>query len=303
MPHQAKTALIIVGPTASGKTKLSLSLASRYSTAIISADSRQCYRELNIGVAKPSQDELRQCRHYFIDSHSIHEKVDAVVFEQVALAAAHEIFSANDVAIITGGTGLYVKVFCEGIDEMPAVDPEVKSRVEEVWRNGGVSALQQWVTEIDPGFLLATKEKDNRVRLMRALEMKLSSGRSILDFREGQKKQRDFTIKKIGIEWPREILYQRINARVDNMMEAGLLEEVRSLYPHRDLKALQTVGYQELFDHLDGKYSLDEAVDKIKQHTRNYAKRQLTWFRKDSNVEWMAWDKAVDIRIEAGGER
>jgi tRNA dimethylallyltransferase len=303
MPHQAKTALIIVGPTASGKTKLSLSLASRYSTAIISADSRQCYRELNIGVAKPSQDELRQCRHYFIDSHSIHEKVDAVVFEQEALAAAQKIFSANEVSIITGGTGLYVKVFCEGIDEMPAVDPEVKIRVEEVWRSGGVNALQQWVTEIDPGFLLATKEKDNRVRLMRALEMKLSSGRSILDFREGQKKQRDFTIKKIGIEWPREILYQRINARVDNMMEAGLLEEVRSLYPHRDLKALQTVGYQELFDHLDGKYSLDEAVDKIKQHTRNYAKRQLTWFRKDSNVEWMAWDKAVDIRIEAGGER
>jgi tRNA dimethylallyltransferase len=134
MPHQAKTALIIVGPTASGKTKLSLSLASRYSTAIISADSRQCYRELNIGVAKPSQDELRQCRHYFIDSHSIHEKVDAVVFEQEALAAAHEIFSANDVSIITGGTGLYVKVFCEGIDEMPAVDPEVKIRVEEVWK-------------------------------------------------------------------------------------------------------------------------------------------------------------------------
>jgi tRNA dimethylallyltransferase len=303
MPHQAKTALIIVGPTASGKTKLSLSLASRYSTAIISADSRQCYRELNIGVAKPSQDELRQCRHYFIDSHSIHEKVDAVVFEQEALAAAQKIFSANEVSIITGGTGLYVKVFCEGIDEMPAVDPEVKIRVEEVWRSGGVNALQQWVTEIDPGFLLATKEKDNRVRLMRALEMKLSSGRSILDFREGQKKQRDFTIKKIGIEWPREILYQRINARVDNMMEAGLLEEARSLYPHRDLKALQTVGYQELFDHLDGKYSLDEAVDKIKQHTRNYAKRQLTWFRKDSNVEWMAWDKAVDFRIEARGER
>jgi tRNA dimethylallyltransferase len=258
---------------------------------------------LNIGVAKPSQDELRQCRHYFIDSHSIHEKVDAVVFEQEALATAQEIFSANDVAIITGGTGLYVKVFCEGIDEMPAVDPEVKSRVEEVWRNGGVSALQQWVTEIDPGFLQATKEKDNRVRLMRALEMKLSSGRSILDFREGQKKQRDFTIKKIGIEWPREILYQRINARVDDMMEAGLLEEARSLYPHRELKALQTVGYQELFDHLDGKYSLDEAVDKIKQHTRNYAKRQLTWFRKDSNVEWMVWDKAVDFRIEARGER
>jgi tRNA dimethylallyltransferase len=286
MPSPAKTALIIVGPTASGKTALSLELASRYSTAIISADSRQCYRELNIGVAKPSQDQLSQCRHYFINSHSIHEKVDAVVFEQVALAAAQEIFSANDVAIVTGGTGLYVKVFCEGIDEMPAVDPEVKSRVQEVWESGGVSALQQWITEIDPGFLLATKEKDNRVRLMRALEMKLSSGRSILDFREGQGKKRDFTIKKIGIEWPREILYERINKRVEDMMEAGLPEEAKKLYPEKSLKALQTVGYQELFDHFDGKYSLDEAVEKIKQHTRNYAKRQLTWFRKDPEIEW-----------------
>ncbi|HEX5668513.1 MAG TPA: tRNA (adenosine(37)-N6)-dimethylallyltransferase MiaA, partial [Chitinophagaceae bacterium] len=280
-------AIIIVGPTASGKTAMSLELASQYSTAIISADSRQCYRELNIGVAKPSQDELRQCRHYFIDSHSIHEKVDAAVFEQEALAAAQEIFRANDVAIVTGGTGLYVKVFCEGIDEMPAIDPEVKSRVETVWRNGGVNALQQWIAEIDPVFLSATKEKDNRVRLMRALEVKLSSGRSVLDFREGHKKQREFSIKKIGIDWPREILYERINRRVDEMMGAGLLEEASSLYPHKHLKALQTVGYQELFDHFDGKYSLEEAVEKIKQHTRNYAKRQLTWFRKDPEIEWL----------------
>jgi tRNA dimethylallyltransferase len=287
MPSPAKTAVIIVGPTASGKTAMSLELASQYSTAIISADSRQCYRELNIGVAKPSQDDLLQYRHYFIDSHSIHDKVDAAVFEQEALAAAQEIFSANDVAIVTGGTGLYVKVFCEGIDVMPAVDPEVKSRVEEVWRNGGVRALQQWIAEIDPVFISATKEKDNRVRLMRALEVKLSSGRSVLDFQEGHKKKREFSIKKIGIDWPREILYERINRRVDEMMGAGLLEEANSLYPHKHLKALQTVGYQELFDHFDGKYSLEEAVEKIKQHTRNYAKRQLTWFRKDLEIEWV----------------
>jgi tRNA dimethylallyltransferase len=287
MPSPAKTAVIIVGPTASGKTAMSLELASQYSTAIISADSRQCYRELNIGVAKPSQDDLLQYRHYFIDSHSIHDKVDAAVFEQEALAAAQEIFSANDVAIVTGGTGLYVKVFCEGIDVMPAVDPEVKSRVEEVWRNGGVRALQQWIAEIDPVFISATKEKDNRVRLMRALEVKLSSGRSVLDFQEGHKKKREFSIKKIGIDWPREILYERINRRVDQMMGAGLLEEANSLYPYKHLKALQTVGYQELFDHFDGKYSLEEAVEKIKQHTRNYAKRQLTWFRKDPEIEWV----------------
>ncbi|HLO83353.1 MAG TPA: tRNA (adenosine(37)-N6)-dimethylallyltransferase MiaA [Chitinophagaceae bacterium] len=288
-----KTAIIIVGPTASGKTALSLAFAARYSTSIISADSRQCYRELNIGVAKPSPEELSQCRHYFIDSHSIHEQVDTMIFEKEALAAANEIFKDREMAIVTGGTGLYVKVFCEGIDEIPAVDPGVKTRVEEAWRNGGNNALQQWLTEIDPDFMSSTKEKDNRVRLMRALEVKLSSGRSILEYQGGQKKQRDFTIRKIGIEWPRDILYERINKRVEVMMESGLLEEARSLYPHRHLKALQTVGYQEIFNHLDGKCSLDEAVDKIKQHTRNYAKRQLTWFRKDEGIEWMSWEKAI----------
>jgi tRNA dimethylallyltransferase len=298
-----KTAIVIVGPTASGKTALSLSFAAQYSTAIISADSRQCYRELNIGVAKPSHAELSQCKHYFIDSHSIHEQVDTVIFEKEALAAANQIFRDHDVAIVTGGTGLYVKVFCEGIDDIPAVDPAVKNKVEEVWQNGGYVALQQWLTEIDPLFMSSTKEKDNRARLMRALEVKLSSGRSILEYREGQKKKRDFTIRKIGIEWPREILYERINKRVELMMESGLLEEARSLYPHRHLKALQTVGYQELFDHFDANLSLDEAVDKIKQHTRNYAKRQLTWFRKDESIEWMSWEKAVKFRIEDRGNR
>jgi tRNA dimethylallyltransferase len=227
--------------------------------------------------------------------------VDTVIFEKEALAAANEIFRDHDVAIVTGGTGLYVKVFCEGIDDMPVVDPAVKMRVEEVWKEGGNIALQQWLTEVDPLFMSSTKEKENRVRLMRALEIKLSSGRSILEYREGQKKKRDFTIRKIGVEWPREILYERINKRVDLMMESGLLEEARSLYPHRHLNALQTVGYQELFDHFDAKLSLDEAVDKIKQHTRNYAKRQLTWFRKDESIEWMSWGKAVKLRIEDRG--
>jgi tRNA dimethylallyltransferase len=301
LPGTDKTAIIIVGPTASGKTALSLQFAAQYSSAIISADSRQCYRELNIGVAKPSPAELSQCKHYFIDSHSIHEQVDTVIFEKEALAAANEIFRDHDVAIVTGGTGLYVKVFCEGIDDMPVVDPAVKMRVEEVWKEGGNIALQQWLTEVDPLFMSSTKEKENRVRLMRALEVKLSSGRSILEYREGQKKKRDFTIRKIGVEWPREILYERINKRVDLMMESGLLEEARSLYPHRHLNALQTVGYQELFDHFDAKLSLDEAVDKIKQHTRNYAKRQLTWFRKDESIEWMSWGKAVKLRIEDRG--
>jgi tRNA dimethylallyltransferase len=287
-PGSSKTAIVIVGPTASGKTAFSLELAAKYSTSIISADSRQCYRELNIGVAKPTEVELASCRHYFIDSHSIHDPVDTVIFEQEALRAAAEIFSEHDVAILTGGTGLYVKVFCEGIDNMPSIDPEVKKKVENAWQTGGLEALQQWITEIDPQFLDSTKERDNRVRLMRALEVKLQSGTSILEFREGAKKKRDFRIRKIGIEWPRDLLYARINKRVEEMMEAGLVDEARGLYPFRHLKALQTVGYQELFDHFDGRYSLDEAVEKIKQHTRNYAKRQMTWFKKDAEIDWIS---------------
>jgi tRNA dimethylallyltransferase len=292
----SKTAIVIVGPTASGKTAFSLELAGKYSTSIISADSRQCYRELNIGVAKPTKEELARCRHYFIDSHSIHEPVDAGVFEQEALSAAAEIFRDHDVTVVTGGTGLYVKVFCEGIDNMPSIDPDVKKRVEDAWQTGGLEALQQWLTEVDPLFLHRTTEKDNRVRLMRALEVKLQSGNSILEYREGAKKKRDFKIRKIAIEWPRDILYARINKRVEDMMEAGLPDEAKTLYPYRHLKALQTVGYQELFDHFDGHYSLAEAVDKIKQHTRNYAKRQMTWFRKDKGIEWMSFEEAIDFR-------
>ncbi len=295
--HQP-SAIIIVGPTASGKTSLSLLAARHFNTAIISADSRQCYREMNIGVAKPSPDELAQCPHYFINSHSIHDKVDTVVFEQEALAAAEKIFSEHSIAVVAGGTGLYVKVFCEGIDDIPPTDPDVKHQVQNAWQEGGMARLQQWLNEVDPVFLGATKEPGNRARYMRALEVKLSSGKSILDFRGGTKKKRPFSIKKIGIRWPREILYQRINERVDKMMLAGLEKEAEGLYPFRHLKALQTVGYQELFDYFENKYSLDEAVEKIKQHTRNFAKRQMTWFTKDPEITWANFDDCItEIKI------
>ncbi len=283
-------AFIIVGPTASGKTYLSLQAAKHFGTSIISADSRQCYREMNIGVAKPSQQELSQCPHYFINSHSIQDKVDAVVFEQEALHAAEEIFSRHQVAIVAGGTGLYVKVFCEGIDDIPGTDPAIKKQVEREFRQGGMDRLRQWINEVDPDFMIRTTEPGNPARIMRAIEVKLSSGKSILAFHEGKIKTRPFHLKKIGISWPREILYQRINARVEEMMRMGLLDEAASLYPHRHLKALQTVGYQELFDHFDNKYSLDEAVEKIKQHTRNFAKRQLTWFLKDKEIIWASYE-------------
>ena len=289
-PSHLPVAIVIVGPTASGKTSLSLLAARHFNTSIISADSRQCYRELNIGVARPSEAELSECRHYFINSHSIHENVDTVVFEQEALAAAETIFNENKLVIVTGGTGLYVKVFCEGIDDIPLTDPDTKEMVEQAWKQGGIARLQEWLNEIDPAFLMQMKEKGNRARMMRAIEVRLSSGKSILEFREGAKKKRPFAIKKVGIHWPRELLYQRINNRVEDMMGSGLLNEAETLYPFRHLKALQTVGYQELFDYLDGKYILDEAVEKIKQHTRNFAKRQMTWFRKDPDITWAPYD-------------
>jgi tRNA dimethylallyltransferase len=281
-----KTAIVIVGPTASGKTLYSLSLAKKYSTSIVSADSRQCYRELNIGVAKPLPEELSAVRHYFINTHSIDDRVDTVVFEEEALRGASETLINSDHLIVTGGTGLYVKVFCEGIDEIPVADAATRMELMQLWKAEGVEGLQRMLSGVDPEFLQQTNEKNNRARLMRALEVKLASGRSILSFRQGTTRQRPFRIRKIGLNWPREVLYNRINKRVDQMMADGLLEEAKALYPHRHRKALQTVGYQELFDHFDGRYSLDEAVDKIRQHTRNYAKRQLTWFRKDPDIQW-----------------
>ncbi len=297
-PDNGPTAIIIVGPTASGKTALSLQAARHFQTSIISTDSRQCYREMNIGVAKPSPAELAQCPHYFINSHSIHEPVDTVVFEQEALTAAKQIFTEKKIALVAGGTGLYVKVFCEGIDDIPSPDQETRKRVQQAWTEGGLEQLRAWINEIDPAFMTSTGEKDNRVRIMRALEVKLFTGNSILDYRVGIKKQRPFNIRKIGIDWPREILYQRINARVEGMMTAGLLKEVESLFPHRHLKALQTVGYQELFRYLENDCTLEEAVEKIKQHTRNFAKRQMTWFRKDPEVQWSTFDNlAKDLGI------
>jgi tRNA dimethylallyltransferase len=281
-----KTAIIIVGPTASGKSAAALRLARQLGTSIISADSRQCYREMNIGVAKPTAEELSSVRHYFISSHSIHDPVDAVVFEQEALQAANEIFATRDQLVMAGGTGLYVRVFTEGIDDMPAVEETIKLEVRSVKRT--VGELQLWLEKIDPDYLRNTTEPGNPVRLMRAIEVKLSTGRSILSYRKGRPKKRDFNIVRIGIDLPRETLYRRINDRVDRMMDQGLFAEAQALFPHRHLDALQTVGYQELFDHLEGKYSLDEAVAKIRQHTRNYAKRQLTWFRREQEVEWNA---------------
>jgi tRNA dimethylallyltransferase len=284
------TVIVIVGPTAVGKTAFAISLAQHFNTQIISADSRQCYNELSIGVAKPSTDELAAVKHYFIGTHSINEEVNAGVFEKYALDTAVTIFKTNAVAVMVGGTGLYIKSFCEGIDLMPSIEPALRNKIIEDYETNGIEWLQHQVADNDPIYWESTHEKNNPQRLMRALEMVLATGKSITEFQSAQKVTRPFNILKIGLSMPRELLNERINNRVDAMMEEGLLQEVASLMSSANVNALQTVGYQEIFAHLRGEISLQEAVLQIKQHTRQYAKRQMTWFTKDTAVNWLELD-------------
>lgn len=280
-----KTVILIAGPTAVGKTAVALQLARHFNTAIISADSRQCFKEITIGVAKPSTVELQEIQHYFIHSHSIHDTVSAASFETYALDAVARIFKTNDIAVMVGGTGLYIKAFCEGMDEIPAVDESVRQELQQQYQQQGLGWLQEQLQQYDPLFA-AKGEMQNPQRMLRALEVVRSAGASILGFRKGEKQERNFNIIKIGLDLPREELYQRINQRVDTMMQEGLLQEAKEVYPLRHLNALQTVGYRELFDFFDGNLSLEKAIDKIKQNSRHYAKRQLTWFRRDETMHW-----------------
>jgi tRNA dimethylallyltransferase len=283
--NRNRTVIVIAGPTAVGKTSAAISLAKHLNTGIISADSRQCYKELNIGVARPSPEELQEVKHHFIATHSIHEKVTAADFEKYALEKAEEIFQKADTVVMVGGTGLYIKAFCEGMDEIPEVPEETRMQVVEAYNTKGLEWLQFQVKELDPEFY-NSGEIHNPQRMMRALEVVRATGKSILQFRKGTKAKRNFEIKKIALQLPKEQLHRNINSRVDQMMEAGLLDEVRSLAPFQHLNALNTVGYKELFDHINGKLTLEEAVEDIKKNTRQYAKRQLTWFRKDSEYQW-----------------
>lgn len=269
-----------------GKTAISIELAKRLNTSIVSADSRQCYREMSIGTAKPSKEELAAVKHYFIDGFSVTESLSAADYERLALGYLNEIFTISNTAVVCGGTGLYIKALTDGIDEMPAMNEEIVEEVNAGYKEHGIEWLQETLMNEDPWFYQSA-EKDNPVRLIRALAFRRSTGESILSYRTGKKKQHGFNIIKVGLELPREVLYDRIDSRVDMMMQQGLLEEVKALYPHRHLKNLQTVGYTEIFDYLDKKCSLADAVDKIKQHSRNYAKRQMTWFKKDKEMYWL----------------
>jgi tRNA dimethylallyltransferase len=293
-----KTCIVISGPTAVGKTALAILIAQHFSTQIISADSRQCYKELTIGVAKPSADELAAVPHYFINSHSIHESVNAAVFEKYALEKVQEIFLTNDVAVVVGGTGLYIKTFCTGIDAVPVISPGIRADIISKYEMGGLEWLQMEVKKNDPIYF-SKGETLNPHRLIRALEVVTSTGKSIAEFQTQKNQSRDFTILKIGLELPRELLYQRINSRVDQMVQQGLVEEVRGLIAHQELNALQTVGYRELLDHFAGKISLLQAIEAIKMSTRHYAKRQMTWFKKDATISWAAPDFSQVIQLIA----
>jgi tRNA dimethylallyltransferase len=290
-----KTVIIVAGPTASGKTSVAIELAKKFETEIISADSRQCFKELNIGVARPSEMELQTARHHFIASHSIHDPVNAGSFEQYALKKVNEIFQMHDVTIMVGGTGLYIKAFCEGMDEIPDVPAEIRRSIMMNYEKNGLEWLQRETQRKDPAFY-ERGEIQNPQRLMRALEVAESTGQSILKFRKGKKEERDFNILKIGLELPKEELQRNINTRTDKMIEAGLVEEVKRLVPYKHLNALQTVGYAEIFDYLDGKTLLKDAIELIKTNTRQYAKRQMTWFKKDKEINWID-ARAIDLSV------
>lgn len=291
---EKKYLIIIGGPTASGKTALAIQLAQHFSTEIISADSRQFFREMSIGTAKPSLEELSQAPHHFINNLSIHDEYSVGDFEKDVLIRLNELFQQKDVVIMVGGTGLYIRAVCEGLDDFPEVPLSIRHDLEVVLEEKGIEILQNELKEVDPIYYEEV-DKDNPKRLIRALSIFKASGQPFSSFRTKSKVERPFECIYIALDIPRDVLYDRINRRVDIMVTQGLVDEARALFPYKYLNALQTVGYSELFDYFEGKMTLNEAIDKIKQHTRNYAKRQSTWFRKDKHWQYFSTSNAIDV--------
>ena len=281
-----KTLIVIAGPTASGKTAFAIKMAKALNTVILSADSRQFYKEMSIGTAAPTEEELSQAKHYFVHHISIEDKYDVADYERDAIALLDELFKTHDAVIMTGGSGLFIDAVCYGIDAMPDVEPEIREKVQKLYDQGGMKALQNEVQRLDPEYF-ALVDQQNPRRLQRALEVCYQTGKTFTSFRSGNAVQRDFVIKKYALLWDRQQLIEHIDKRVDLMMKQGLLEEAKALYPKRHLNALNTVGYKELFAYFDGDCTLKEAAEQIKIHTRQYAKRQMTWLRKDNSYQWI----------------
>lgn len=292
---QSKYLIVIAGPTAVGKTKLAIELAKHYNTVILSADSRQFYKEMNIGTAKPSEDELKEVKHYFINTKSIDELYGAGHFEKDALATLDELFKEHDIVFLVGGSGLYINALLNGVDDFVEVPSEIREKINKEYEEKGLIWLQNEVSRLDAAYFQLV-DTHNPQRLIRALEVCVFTGKPYSGFLNQPKTPRSFTAIKILINTDREKLYQRINKRVDEMMEAGLLDEVKKLTDKKHLNALKTVGYKELYAYLDAGYDLKTAIDKIKQHTRNYAKRQLTWFKNQDDFEEFAPEDVEKIK-------
>lgn len=287
MPAEAnRTLLVICGPTAVGKTDAAIAVAESLKTEIISADSRQLYREIPIGTAQPDADQLSRIRHHFIAERSVTEDYNAGLFASEALQRLEVLFKSHRTVVCCGGTGLYIKALCDGLDDVPAADETLRMELTERFRQEGLGPLQEELKLLDP-FHFSKMDVQNPQRVIRALEVCISSGRPFSSFHSSNRTQRPFRIVKIGLELPREELFERINKRVEAMLAAGWLHEAEMVFEQRHLNALNTVGYKELFAHLSGDMTLEEAVEKIKVNTRRFAKRQFTWFKKDAEISWM----------------
>jgi tRNA dimethylallyltransferase len=282
---KTKTLIVIAGPTAVGKTVAAIEVAKHFDTVVVSADSRQFFREMSIGTAKPSAEELAQAKHYFIDSHSITEPFSVGDFERECLMLLDDLFKKHDYVVLAGGSGLYIKAICEGFDDLPTADPAIREKLNLELEEEGLNYLQEKLKQADPVYYNQV-DLGNPQRIIRALEVFESTGNPISYYRQATVNKRPFHIIKLALNMPRELLYRRINDRVDIMLQQGLLAEIASLLPYRQLNALNTVGYAEIFDYMDGTITLDKAVEMIKQNTRRFAKRQLTWFRKDQQFIW-----------------
>lgn len=288
------TLIIVLGPTGVGKSGISVQLAKFYRTDIISADSRQFFRELSIGTAVPPEGDLKTVTHHFIQTRSILDSYNVSEYETEAIGLINNLFRTKNPLILTGGSMMYIDTICKGIDDIPTVTSEVRNEVIGWYKENGLEALQQRLLKLDPEYY-GIVDLNNPKRLLHAVEIFQMTGKTFTSFRKNTIRKRPFRILKIGINQDREILYQRINQRVERMMEAGLLEEARNVYPYRNLNSLNTVGYKELFSYFDGDITLAEAIDLIQRNSRKYARKQLTWFRKDGEIHWFLPDQIQEI--------
>ncbi len=289
-----KNLIVVVGPTAIGKTALAIDLAKAFNTEIISADSRQFFKEMSIGTAKPSIEEQAAAPHHFIDSHSVTTLFSTGDFEVEALQVIEKLFKAHDTVIMVGGSGLYINAVCNGLDDLPDIDLNIREQLNLLFENEGIEAIRNKLALLDPEYF-AKVDQSNPQRMIRGLEVVLSTGKKLSSMLTSQKKQRPFNMIKIGLNTERETLYNRINQRVDLMVKEGLVDEVKSLEKYRNYNALNTVGYAEIFEYLDGKTNLETAIEKIKQNTRRFAKRQITWFKRDEEIKWFEPQQTQEI--------